>query len=140
MTFTYTGTLTTNLEKVRLEIGDTIQQDYSLTDAEIVLALTDNTYVLPAAVRAMEWYMARLMGYIAQNAGGVSASYNQKYEQCERQYERLQKRASKGGMYIYAGGIESDRIDSAETDSDFPQPAFRVGMDDFESTNDDPDE
>lgn len=140
MAFTYDATLSTNLAKVRLEIGDTVQQDYSLTDAEITLALTDNTYVLPAAVRAMEWFMARLMTYIAQSGGGISESFNQKYEQCERQYERLVKRAAKGGMYVYAGGIEQDRIDTADEDDDYPQPDFKVGMDDYDSSGEDVDD
>jgi hypothetical protein len=138
VTFTYDATLSTDLSKIRLEIGDTVEQDYSLTDEEIAVAQAETpNSILRAAVRSFEWRLARLMDWIAQSAGGQSKSLNQKYDQAERQYKRLKARLRKvGGVNIYAGGISESRITDSKEDSDYPQPFARVGQDDIDDADD----
>lgn len=133
MTFTYN--LGTDTGKTRLEIGDVVQQDYSLTDEEIAVALTQNTDLLAVAIRCCEWRLARLSEYVSQSVGGQSTQTNQKYEQTKDTLDRLKTRA----MYTFgavprAGGIEQSRITAAKQDSEYPQPAFAVGADDYPGT------
>lgn len=55
MTFTYSSTsITTDLAKVRLEIGDTDSTDPLFTDEEIAVFLAAEVTVLKAAARACE--------------------------------------------------------------------------------------
>jgi hypothetical protein len=56
--FTYDGTLDTDLEKVRLEIGDTDSTDPQFTDAEINYFLDGNS-VTEAALKACEALVAK---------------------------------------------------------------------------------
>lgn len=60
MAFTYDGTLDTNLEKVRLEIGDTDSTDPQFTDAEINYFLdAAGNVVVDAAIKACEALVAK---------------------------------------------------------------------------------
>lgn len=56
MTFTFDPTdLTTDLAKVRREIGDVNEDDPLLSDEEIALALSEEGSVLLAGARACDW-------------------------------------------------------------------------------------
>ncbi len=131
MTFTYVDTsVTTTLAKVRLHIGDTKEQDYSLTDEEIQVAIDATSAVVPAAIQAMKWRIAKLAEYIANSAAGQSKQLNQKFEQAKEMLKTLQQTLKRGGSNVYAGTIEQDRIDTAKEDTNYPQPRARVGQDD----------
>ena len=59
MTFTYDGTLDTDLEKVRLRIGDTASTDPLLTDEEIGVFTAEQSSVRLAAAAAAEAIAAK---------------------------------------------------------------------------------
>jgi hypothetical protein len=144
VTFTYSGTaLTTTLAQIRLEIGDTVSQTYSLTDEEIAYAETLSSTVLGAALLCAGWRLTRLSDYIAQSGGGSNTQTNQKFEQFKQVYENLKKRAATGGLASATaggpvfGGLSKSRMENATNDSDFPQHKFKVGMDDITVDDDD---
>lgn len=128
MAFTYT--VGTSRGRVRLRIGDTKEQSYSLTDAEVDEAIILNSDVDNAAVIAHEWFLIRLADYIASQAGGQSHQFNQRFEQHKTLHKQLVARASRGEMHCYAGGIEQTRIDDSKDDTEYPDPFARVGQDD----------
>lgn len=139
MSFTYV--LADDTGKIRLNIGDTTEQAWSLTDEEIAIARAETTNNLLASVRCMEWLLLKLSQYIAYTAGGQNSQANQRYEQVKEAYDRLRSRTAKAGMKAgYAGGISVSRIEDTEDDSDYEKPAFSIGMDDHASTDDDDDE
>ena len=130
MTFTYS--LATDIGKVRLNIGDTVTAGAKLTDEEIQIALTAHVGVLPASVRCTEWIIAGLAKTPDRSVVGInSQSALQQYRDL---LDELRKRvATSGAVGAYSGNISQDRIDEAEEDTDYPQPAFKVGGDDNET-------
>lgn len=133
MAFTYD--ITTNLGKVRLRIGDTVEQTYSLNDDEVNHAITLHTGLDQSAFIAHGWFLARLANYIATTAGGQSHHLDQRYRMHKEFHKELEDRANEAGeMECYAGGIDQDRIDDAQDDTDYPDPFSRVGRDDINVT------
>lgn len=137
MAFTYS--IGTDAGKVRLRIGDTREQTYSLSDDEITAALAVQTDLDAAAVVAHEWFLAKLADYITTSAGGQNHQLQQKFDQHLRLHkEILVPRASKSrGMTCYAGGLSKTRLDAAKQDTDFPQPFGEIGRDDIDVNADD---
>jgi len=135
MAFTYD--ISTNRGKVRLSIGDTVDKtddDESLTDAEVDYALELTSDVAAAAVRAAEFLLGKLRNKIDSSASGITASQSQKVTQLETLLARLEARAARGGMTVYAGGISDSRRQTNQQDTDYPQPSFSVGQDDYPGT------
>lgn len=130
-TFNYTGP-DSDVGKVRLRIGDTLEQNYSVSDEEITYALSEQSNIDNAAVLAHEWFMARLANDIATSAGGQNLQLNQRYRQHLDHHKRLLARAKKGGVgSCYAGGIDQGRIDTLNDDTNYPQPFAKIGQDDY---------
>lgn len=137
MTWTYDSSdLSSDLAKVRLYIGDTqdlTSDDESLTDEEIQIALDETSDTHQAAVRAMEYLIAKLRRVVTRSASGMNSSQGDKLRQALDTYKILLKRAGKGQIHAYGGMMDQDRLDDADDDDDFPQPDFKIGMDDKES-------
>lgn len=144
MTFTYDATdLSTDLAKVRLAIGDVVDftaDAESLTDEEIAVALAETSSLGLASVRAMEDLIAKMTRAVARGGGGVSSDQSRKFDQMNKHLGTLRRRAGKGRMTCYAGGISKDRVEDTNDDEDFRKPAFRVGMDDYPTPYDGNDE
>jgi hypothetical protein len=141
VTFTYSNTsISTDLAKTRLRIGDTVDRgDKSLTDEEIQVVLDDFSNLDTAALRCAELLLARMRKYHDRSQSGVDESQSQEIEHLEKVIDMLQKRVSKGGVSCYSGMISQDRLDDAADDSDYPQPSFAVGMDDKEGAGNESD-
>lgn len=92
MAFTYDGTLDSDLEKVRLEIGDTNSADPQFTDAEIDYFLTKGD-VTTAAIAACEALVAK-----------YSREYD--FETDQQKFARSQKAANYRALAdsLLAGG------------------------------------
>ena len=132
MTFSYT--LSTDIGKIRLNIGDTVSAGAKLTDEEIQVAIDAHTGVIPSSIRCVEWIIAQLAKTPDRSVVGISST--SALEQYESLLGNLRKRqATSSEISAYSGNISEDRIDDAEDDDDFPQPSFAVGRDDNPQTD-----
>jgi hypothetical protein len=134
VTRTYTRTLRiavqfrSNIDRVRLLVGDQDTTDQLLSDDEYVFALSeagDNKY------RAASILCHALAGKFARRVDtsfeGVSADYSQRQEHYTKLAIRYERQANRiGGLGSpKAGGVSIDAMDSAEDDSDRPDPSFK---------------
>lgn len=134
MTFTYDNTdLSTDLAKIRSAIGDVVEHpDYSLTDEEINARLTEYPDRHVAAVACQEDRISRALLHPSSSVHGIQR--NAIVDALERHLKTLKKRAGKGKLHSYFGGISKARKSTLESDTDFTRPSFEVGRDDFAGT------
>lgn len=131
MTFTYLGTLKTDLDKVRSRIGDTDSEDALLTDEEINGVLAEVPDVSQAAVECCELILAELARRVNRSAAGISSSASAKYDQYERLLKTLRRRARSRTVKPFVGQISQARNESTDNDSGYEKPTFKVGMGDY---------
>jgi hypothetical protein len=145
MTFTYTGTLASLVEKVRFLIGDTSSTDPQLTDEEIsgassMLSSTDAYVVAQFCVQGLVAEYARQVstsnGVLSISAGDRMAHYQTLLDSLRRQ--RID--AGSFNLAPYVGGVSVADVDAAAEDSDDVQPSFTVGMHDAPATSSNRDE
>jgi hypothetical protein len=130
MTWTYSNTsLSTDLAKVRLYIGDTNTAWQLLTDEEIAVATTLETNLFLAASMCCEFILAKLARDNDDSKLGISVSRSQLTEHYRGLRDSLALRASRG-VEVYWGGGSIDERDTIAEDEDFPQAGFTRGMDD----------
>jgi hypothetical protein len=127
-TFTYTGNpLTSNLDAVRLEIGDTQASQFELADEEIQYALTKEGTVVKAAARCCDMLSAKYAKKESMRAGSVQAdktSISTKYRQMAKQ---LRARGVRAASFVIPS-ISKSTKESNESDTDAPRPAFKRGI------------
>lgn len=132
MTFTYDTTISTDLAKVRLLIGDNDSAVPLLQDEEIQYFLTSAGSVYGGAVMACRAIAGRFSRLADTTTETVSVSYSQKAKQYFTLAEKIEKQGSNltagSGGGISATGISLAAIDSAERDTDRPASQFKNGM------------
>jgi len=117
-----------NVDRVRLLVGDQDENNQLLEDDSYVFALNEagNNKFRAAAIicRSIAGKFARLVN---TDFEGVSSDYSDRqkhYRQLARDFEQDAKR--QGGLGSpRAGGTSIDEMDSVEQDDDRPDPAFR---------------
>ncbi len=130
--FTYTGAVDTDLEKVRLLIGDVFKAKPKLGDAEINFFLTEEGSIRRAAARSAESIAAIFASKVDQSVGKIRVSFSQQYKQFKELAKRLTTDANQASMAgAFSGGISKadKRVD--EQNEDFPKPFF--ARDQFDS-------
>lgn len=124
MTWTYDSTsITTNLAKVRLRIGDTMTQDQLLTDEEINHYLGLYSSIDEAAAYCCEAIVAKLARDTTRSALGMSDSRNEMIQTYKDMAVRL--RESHGSVADLTS--TGDSVSAKETltdDTDRVQPLF----------------
>lgn len=130
MSWTYSTTLATGKDQIRLLIGDTDTTDQQLQDEEIAFILSDEGNLYRAAASCamtIAGKYARRVDY-AMNRGEVQETLSQLQTQYTQLAKDLRRRASRD-IAAYVGGqsISEKAIDS--TNSDLVQPIFtKSGM------------
>jgi hypothetical protein len=116
------------LDLVRLEIGDTDMSAPHLGDPEIehFIALEPNAYF--AAARAAEAIAAKFAACVDESGGGISRSNAQVYEHYMALAGQLRLRGSRSSMRMTAASEDEKRADAQ--DADLVQPYFRRGQHD----------
>jgi hypothetical protein len=117
-----------NVDRIRLLVGDQDENDQLLEDDSYVFALDEagNNKFRAAAIicRSIAGKFARLVN---TDFEGVSSDYSDRqkhYRQLAKELEQQAKR--QGGLGSpRAGGISIDQMDFVERDDDRPDPAFR---------------
>lgn len=139
MTYTYDNTdLSTELAQVRSAIGDVEQHPhYSLTDEEINANISAATTLAIAKYLCSRDRHARAVIWSTRNAAGVNADRNKVIDALESIMNRLLDDAggpaavvSYGDIQVAAGMMSEDTLDEARDDTDYPDPPFKIGMDD----------
>lgn len=130
MTFTYNGTLDSDLEKVRHLIDDKDERQPLLTDEEIGYHISERGSVLLAAADAAEAVAIQLGRLFDRSALGLSASPGRSADAYYKLSEKLQARALSTSCTISVGGLSVSEKDNLKTSSDAVQPNFEMGQDD----------
>jgi hypothetical protein len=132
MTWTYAGapddtTVAGRRDAVRLNIGDTDTNDQQITDEEITYFLDGaNNNIFKAAIAACYAIASKYARLVDTSVESVSNSFSQRQTAYESLAARLQRQelTISGFGLPQAGGISISEMNSADTDTDRPTPAF----------------
>ena len=133
MTFTYSPTsLSTDLAKVRIRLGDTNSDDPLLSDEEIAHFLDDSEDdVRQASLKACRAIVAKFARTVNDSAGGLNSSKTSKFQQYKDLLAELQDDVTRSSTATpFVGGISIDRADDTADDTNFRPHSFGVGMHD----------
>jgi hypothetical protein len=136
LTFTYSSSsISTNLAKVRLRLGDTNSDDPLLTDEEINYFLDVAEDDIPtAALKSCRAIVAKFARTVNDSAGGINSSKTSKFQQYRDLLAELEEEVRASGTATpHVGGISIEREDEADSDTDFRPQAFAIGMHDTSS-------
>ena len=128
--WTYDPTqLSTNpLYRVRMMIGDVVETQQQLADAEILYAVATRTTTYGAAAECCRNLSARYARSVDQAAGAQKISYSQMSQAYARQAIAFETRATMAGSgKPYTGGISEADKSQQSGDEDAVQPSFGVG-------------
>ncbi len=135
--FTYTGSPTTDLEKVRLLIGDTQEGDVLLTDDEIGFFNSLESNIFRAASKSAEAIAAKFSRQHDESVGKVRVSFSQKYDHFVSLANSLKVQADRrGASDMSSGGISISDKNTAIEDTDRVAPFFTRKLHDHPGVND----
>jgi len=133
MAWTYSDTLATARDQLRLRIGDTDTNDPLLSDETLDALLTAKSNdVALTAVDSVRAIIAKLGREFDRSAVGVGGSRSQKVQHFHDLLSQLTKEA-RLSTGVVVGGLSSSRKQTIESDSDFIRPSFRIGGGDVSS-------
>lgn len=135
MTFSYSISETTDRDQVRGKIGDTDADTYEIDDETIDAIMALYPSVIATSVECVKRMIAKLSRKsFDRSALGLSTSRGAVLGQLRDLLEDLEieLRSSAGGMFV--GGVSQSDVDTQEADTDFIQPSFSVGKNDFPGT------
>lgn len=116
---------TSQLDHVRLLIGDTDCANPLLQDEEIQFFIQEEGATFCAAALAAESIAGKLARNTDYRAGGISKSKSQAFDHYMKLAKRLRARLSEDGLVgFYAGGLSEAEKISDRQNSDLPQPDF----------------
>jgi hypothetical protein len=132
VTWSYSTALSTDIDRVRLLIGDIDTSDpLPLQNEEIQYLLTlKNGSLYDAAIASAERLAAFYARKVTKSVGSLSIQYSNKYKQFQELADRLRNEAmnasAASGLFVapFAGGISKTTEQTYEEDPDRIQPAF----------------
>jgi hypothetical protein len=131
MAWTYDPDITTDRDKVRLLIGDTITTDQQLQDGEIAFFLSEESNVYRAAARACQSLAALYARKVDKAVGDLKISASQR----QKAYAALAKDLwIKGGVsgIPSAGGVYVADKDSMADNDSIVHGQLRIGIHDYD--------
>lgn len=134
MAFTYTSNPENSTrDAVRLLTGDTVSTDALLQDSEVdyFLSLYGNS-PYPAAAAACDAISSKYARQADTTNGRLSVKASQRSEAYAKKAKEL-RRDSVNGAEVFFGGMTISGKNDLDADTDAVQPAFSVGMDDYDS-------
>lgn len=133
MTFTYSESLATNRDKVRLLIQDTESSGALFSDEELCFLESEHgsaTDIYPTALAAIDLAIVSLSRKAqSKSVGGLSINYGDRARSLTYARERIEilMRRKSGAPTPYAGGISVSDKTVDENDDDISRH-FRVGQ------------
>ena len=134
MAFTYTSDPENSTRAaVRLLTGDTVSTDALLQDSEVdyFLSLYGNS-PYPAAAAACDAISSKYARQADTTNGRLSVKASQRSEAYAKKAKEL-RRDTLLAADVFAGGLTITGKNDLADDTDAVQPAFSVGMDDYDS-------
>jgi hypothetical protein len=134
MSFSYDPTLSSDLDKVRLYLGDTTESSPLYTDEEITALLEIENGALLTAASLADSLAAKYSRSVSFSVEGLSISNSTKTENYRTLAQRLRAQAgdSVGSLGTpILGGISYSTMDGVEMDADRVRSRARIGMTDF---------
>jgi len=134
MTYSYSETLTTDIDKVRFYLSDTTESG-ALFSNETIQAVLDmhGDDVLSAAAALADSLVARFSRSVSFSIEGLTIQNQQKAENYRLLAARLRairaNAASAGALSV--SGVSVAGMRSIDADTDRPASAFKVGMHDI---------
>ena len=124
-TWSYSPSLQTDKDRLRLTIGDTDSNAQQFQDTELTYILQTEGTVTAAAIKCCDLLVAKYARYVDQSVGRVKYSYQQLFDHYIKLKEQLEKASLKDGVAIYAGGISKTEKNTQRDDTDRVKSAFR---------------
>jgi hypothetical protein len=128
MTFTYTGNpLTSTIDEVRAELGDTMNNQHEMEDEEILYAYTKEGSAVRAAARCCEMLAARYAKREGFRGGTIQTektTISGKYKQMAK---LLRARGISAGSFIVPSTSIAAKQDN-ELNTDAPKPSIKRGF------------
>lgn len=124
MIFSYNGNLGTDKDKVRFNIGDTVENTMQYTDSEIYAILEQETTVRKATSRLLKTLITKYSLKASETVGKIKIDYAGVVENLK---EALKLYIS-SSVTIYAGGMSKSGKEVYSDNSDLVQPYFYKGL------------
>lgn len=119
-----------SLYQVRFLIGDILQGDQQLTDAEINFTVTKFSNVTLAAAACCRHLATRYARAVDIVQGTLKTNYSNKSRQYFAMSQDMEQRGMATAIGGYAGGISRDDVQTQQQNTDRVQPEFTIGMSD----------
>lgn len=131
MTWTYDDTLSTDRDKVRLQVGDTDTDDELITNEGIDYVLSRYDDVDLATYKTAQIILAgpKMARAVDRQGTGFSASRSQKFQHLKDIVSQWRSAANLTAVGTLTGGSVSEKT-SLESDSDYVPAAFEQGLHD----------
>ena len=138
MSFSYDSSLASDLDKVRLYIGDTVSPGL-FSNEEIAAYLLIETNVLLCAAALADGLAARFSKSVSFSLEGLSISNSIKADNYRNLADRLRAQAASGGGGAggaaivggpFVSGISLGAMDSVEQNTDRNPSRIKIGQDD----------
>jgi hypothetical protein len=132
VSFTYSSSsISTDLAKVRLTIGDTDRDQALLSDEEINYYLARKASVTLAAIDCVKAILAKMARDVDRNNLGMSATRSQKTQHYRDLLKDLQAESMTVGE-VFVGGVSEAERESIEEDEDFEPGTISRDADRYE--------
>lgn len=129
MSFSYDPTdLGDELNRLRLEIGDTDSNDPFLDDQEIVQVQSEKSSFFLRAAKCCDLICAKLARDVKIKVGGFSEDAQKVYDRYREMSLKFSRSSS--SSYPWAGSILVSDKEAIEDNTDLVKPKFKLGMHD----------
>lgn len=130
MSFTYNDPSDSDLEAVRLLVGDTVEADHLLEDEEIEFFLSQEPSVHYAASASCEAIASKVAREVSFSAEGASIQLSQQYQHYREMSRSLRMEAQRHGeVQVSVSSLYDKNLTEKE-------PTFSIGMHDYNTSTD----
>ena len=131
MTWSFSDSLTSDRDKVRLRIGDTDTNEQLLSNETIDALLTEHSSdIALCSVASCRAIIAQFSRHLDRSAAGLSSNRSVIVTQYRELLRELLKESRLSTGVKYKGSISDSRKQTIDDDSDFVQPSFKKGQHD----------
>ena len=132
MAWSYSDSLTTDRDKIRLRIGDTDTNDQILPNETIDALLTEHSSdVMLATISCVRAIIAKYARNMTRGAIGMTADMSIFVTHYQELLSDLIKQNRGNSGVRYKSAFNQSRKDTIESDADYIRPFASVGMTDY---------
>ena len=126
MSWSYSDSLSSDRDKLRVKIGDVDTNDQLLSNELLDALLTTRGDPTLAAINAVEGILAKFAREIDRGSLGLGGSRSQKTQFYRDLLKELRAEAARGDTSIFFGGGSISQKESNREDADAPLTPFRI--------------